>query len=215
MSEPSQHVLTKTSAVPQPVFSIVGYPERRREILALRRAAYAASGKCGPDNATEENIDPRDFRAANVIAEVEGRIVASVRLTPPLPGPILQPSCALRGPTDQLPAHSDFVEASWGCIHSEFQGQGLLWQLSAHMLVAADTFGRPYLLIGSDRQIWRHWQRCGFRKTGVTYRGTLSGNEYFVVTLNLNEVLAGRGIDPKLRFGLRALRKSRPRLGHR
>lgn len=181
-------------------FSVVRYPERFPEILKLRRTAYQAAQKFGPDTAeSEENeeADPRNLRSLTVIAEVAGQIVGSLRLTPPLPGPILHHTCKFSEPVQGLPPRSDFIEASWACVHPGHQGKGLFWYLAAYMVLVTEQLGKPYLVGGTDASMWPNWRRCGYRKTGSTYRGALSDNTYWVMYLDVEEILAGRNIAPE------------------
>ncbi len=178
-------------------YSVVRYPERFPEILKLRRAAYAADHKDAGYDSDDAVTGPRDLQATVVIAESAGRIIGSERLNPPISGPILYRNCRPEGPLHKLPPKSEFLEMSWGCIHPDHQGRGLFRSLSAHNLIAAEKFGRPYLLAGSSAKLWPFWRQCGYRKTGVTYRGAVTGIEHSVNLLDLAAVLAGRNIAPE------------------
>ncbi|MEM9556310.1 MAG: GNAT family N-acetyltransferase [Acidobacteriota bacterium] len=182
-------------------FRTLRFPERLADIVELRRVAYTAAGKLGPD--VEESIevemaDPRNLRAVLVVAEEEEQIVGSVRLTPPLPGPLFHSTCRFDGPVQGLPSRSDFLESAWACIHPSQQGQGLFWHLVAHMVLAAKRLGKPYLVGGTAENLWPNWRRCGYRKLGSRYIGALSATELSVVILKVEEVLAGRNIASQL-----------------
>lgn len=179
-------------------FSVVRNPERSAEVDELRRIAYGEAGKSGPGSLEAgEVIDPRDLQAFVVIAEVAGRVVGSVRVIPPMPGPILHPECRLRGDTSSLPPRSGLAEGGWGCVHPDYQGQGLFWQLAAHMLLLGRDLGGTHLVAGSDVDLWPYWRRCGFSKTGVSYLGVHSGTEHAVMVIGLDALTSGRNMAPE------------------
>ena len=192
-------------------FRVCRSPERLPEILQLRRLAFAAPRSPDPGSTETVEHDPRDEDASVVIAESAGRIIGSVRLYRPLPGPILHHTSRLSGSVQGLPAKADYIETSRACIHPDHRGRGLFWHLVAHMLHAARAFGRPYLLAGTERHHWRNWRRCGFTKIGATYRRAHSEAEYSVLVLELRRTLEQRGIAPELARALAPLLDSAPR----
>lgn len=197
-SDPNTHSGPATADLIR--YRVVQYPERLDEVLALRRAAYGAAQKHGPDDAESaegDGADPRNLRSSTVIAELEGQIIGSLRLAPPLPGPLLHHTCEFAEPVKGLPPRTEFIEASWACVHPAHQGKGLFWSISAYMVLVAKQLGKPYLVGGTDADMWRNWKRCGFRKTGSTYLGAISRNRYWVMLLNVDEVLAGHNIAPE------------------
>ena len=186
-------------------FSLVRCGERAEELRDLRRAAYGCAGKSGPERPDSDQSDPRDDRAMMILAEVGGRLVGSLRVIPPGPGPILHPQCRLEGDLGTLPPFSEIAEGGWGCVHPDFGGRGLFWQLSARMFTVAHEFGANWLIAGSDAQLWQFWQRCGFRKTGITYRGVYSKAPYSMMIANIADVLRARDVDPELAKALKPL----------
>ena len=178
-----------------PVLRVTRSLTRLPEILELRRLAYGAAGKISSDANAFDLADPRDWGSTFVTAEVDGRLVGSLRLCRPLPGPLLDVEYRLDGPLDVLPHRMDLTEASRACVHPDFQGRGLCWHLAAHMLLAAAEQGRPYLLSACTPQLWNHWRRCGFRKTGVTAR--YRDVELAVILLDVEETLVGRDLAPE------------------
>ncbi|MCG8461773.1 MAG: hypothetical protein MI919_36285 [Holophagales bacterium] len=183
-------------------FGLVRNPHRAAEIRELRRLAYSSAGKSGPDGldgeeSAAEPADPRDARAFTVIAEDGDQLVGSVRVIPPGDGPILHPTCQLLGDVGALPPRHQLAEGGWGCVHPSHRGQGLFWSLAAHMFLLGHDLGGTHMLAGSDGELWTYWRRCGFRKTGITYRGTHSGAEYSVIVVDLAEVLAGLRLVPE------------------
>lgn len=179
-------------------FDVVRYPERLPEILELRRVAFGAAGKIAPGTPAAELVDSRDLRSSIVIAQSAGHLVGSLRLTPALPGSVLgQPE--LVGPLPGLPATSEYLECSRACIHPDHQGEGLCWDLAAHMLTTARKLGKPYLVAAIAPDLWRFWWRCGYRKTGIPYINVaFRGHENEVGVLDVAAALEGRTIDAKL-----------------
>lgn len=181
-------------------FSVIPYPERLSEIVELRHLAYTAANKLGPgtvETVETEEADPRNRQATLVIAEDGEQIVASVRLTPPLAGPLFHHNCRFDGPVHGLPPRPEFLESAWACIHPDHQGKGLYWELVAHMVLAAKRLGKKYLVGGTTAHLWPNWRRCGYRNTGTRYTGVLSTTELWVVVLDVEEVLAGHNIAPE------------------
>ena len=185
---------------PSPIrYRVLQGLERYDEVLALRREAF------GVGHLAVTLADPRD-RQASLIAALSGtRIIATLRLTPPLPGPLFHPATRFRGRVHELPARSECLESSRACIHPDFRGQGLFWQLAAEMVCTARDLGKPYLVGGADQNLLSFWTRCGFEAAGVTY-GYPGGSieKYRVVVLEVTRVLAGRGIAPELEQALAA-----------
>lgn len=179
-------------------FSLVRCGERAEELRELRGAAYGGAGKSGPERPDSDRSDPREDRAVMILAEVEGRLAGSLRVIPPGPGPILHPECRLEGDLGTLPPCAETAEGGWGCVHPDFGGRGLFWHLSARMFTVAHEFGANWLIAGSDAQLWQFWQRCGFRKTGITYRGVYSRALYSMMIAKIVDVLRGRGVAPEL-----------------
>ena len=192
-------------------FSVCRSPERLAEILQLRRLAFAAPRPSDPSSTVAYEHDPRDEDASVVIAESAGRIIGSVRLCRPIPGPILHHTSRISGSTRGLPVRADYIETSRACIHPDHRGKGLFWHLVAHMLHAARAFGRPYLVAGTGSRHWRNWRRCGFTKIGATYRRAHSEAEYSVLVLELRRALEPRGIAPELARALAPLLDSEAR----
>ena len=172
-------------------YTVLRYPERFAEICALRRLAYGEAGKSGPDAVDTDLPDERDLEARVVVGLRGETLLSSIRLNLPMVGSRLHSTCRLRGDLNQLPRQADTSECGWGCVHPDYKGRGLLWELAAHMVLAARRMGRPYVLSGTDAAVWPMWQRVGYRKTDVTYTGALSGNRYWVMVLDLEEVLSG------------------------
>lgn len=178
-------------------FTVLRYPQHFEEIRALRRLAYGRAGKSGPDPIRLEGPDRRDLES-RVVAGWVGQnldnetLVTSIRLNRPVPGPRLHHTCRLRGEVSTLPAVDSTTECGWGCVHPEFHGRGLVWELAAHMVLAARQMGRPYVISGTDAQVWPMWERTGFRRTGAMYTGAVSGNDYWVMVLDIDAVLTGR-----------------------
>lgn len=172
----------------------VRYPHRIEELLALRRAAYGAADKAGPDTATKALDDPRNVRAETVTVELGDRIIGSERLTPWLPGPILHHSCTLSDTTPGLPPRDQTLEASWACVHPDFMGRRIGWFVAAHALCIGRLGGARYLLGAADDQMWPFWRRCGFYRIDASYTGAISGNTYRVVVCDMDSALAGDGV---------------------
>lgn len=203
-------VAAEASRKPRPLdsirFSVVSFDERAPEIIELRRAAYSAAYTPDHYNEVASLTDPRDRQASVVIAELEGQIIASARLRPPLPGPILHANCRLEGSFSALPPKSELLECGWLCIHPDHQGKGLVWPFAAHKLAAAQQHGRPYIVAATEENNWPIWRSCGYRKIALSYRGAVTGIEYSVILLDLAAVLAGQGIAPALARALQELR---------
>lgn len=203
--EPTRSRLTtkprspRRSSVPDRFrFEVVRHGDHRmEEILDLRRTAYVEAGKVDPLIASSKMTDRRDRHAWIVIAQADHRIVGTLRLAPPLPGPIL--GCPELGESvPGLPPGSDYLECSKVCVHPEAQGQGLFWYLAAHMLFTAREVGTPYLVGGIDRSLWHFWSRCGYRRVGASYLSrSLTGIQHWVGLLDVAASLAGRTISPK------------------
>lgn len=193
-------------AEPPASFEVIPFAERSTEILELRRLALSTANQIAPDTPTSEMYDPRDLRAKIGIAEIEGRLIGSARLAPPLEGSVLHHSNRCIEPVVGLPPSAEYLELSKVCVHPAHQGQGILWYLVALMLITARKEGRPYLLGGVNPSMWQFWKRCGFRKIGTNYVGPNAPDiEYSLVLLDVEEVLAGRGISPKLAAALSLL----------
>lgn len=181
-------------------FRLVRFEERRDELLELRRAAYGAVGKLGPGRAKQVETDSRDEQAWILVAEEAGRPAASVRLTPPLPGPV-QTQVQLWSSLDpKLPRsfEHDYTEVSWACIHPDHQGRGLFWSLAAGMIQSSAKLGRRYLIGGADDHLWRYWQRCGFRDTGFVYRNPGSDHSFRMIVFDTEATWAPGELDPRL-----------------
>ena len=182
-----------------PRFDVLRFPDRWPELLELRRAAYVADGLVSPETNAADLYDPRDDRAAVVVAQSQGRLVGSLRLTPSLEaGPILHHTCQFAEPVRGLPDKSEYLEVSRVCVIPEHRGHGLLWELAARMVILAREQGKRFLVGGIRPGLWPYWQRCGYRKTGVTYRQMgFGGIEHEVGILDVEETLTGRSLDPK------------------
>ncbi len=193
-------------AVPQisdgvsvPRFDVLAYPERIDQILELRRIANCAAGQLAAHFRAAEPFDPRDLEASNVVAEVGGRIVGTLRLSPPLEGFILNQANPCLGPVSGLPESSETLETAWASIHPSYNGQGILWHLAAHMVLTAKRRGIPFLVGGTNPSMWRFWQRCGYRKTGIPYISRNAPDiRYLVIVMDVEAVIAGRNIAPQL-----------------
>ena len=190
----------ESSVDPPMRFTTVPYPERLGEILELRRAAYEAARKLGDDPARadeDQAWDPRNPGSTTLLAEMDGRLVGSLRLSHPLAGSFLHHSYRFDGPLTNLPPRSEILEGSWACVHPEYQGQGLFWQLAARMVQFAQDQGKAYLLGGADDGMWPTWQRCGYRETGLTYQGRLTGTPHRLMLLDVAAVSEGHHICPE------------------
>ena len=186
-------------------YSVVPYPQRIEEILEVRRVARCAARQNAPETLAGEMLDRCDLAASMAIAEHEGRIVGTMRMTRPLDDTILHPTNRYLGPIVGLPHREDYLELSRACVHPDYQGHGILWHLTAQMLIAARAAGKTYLLGGATEQMVRFWKRCGFRQTETIYRiPTAPGVDHYLIVLEIEEVLSGRGIDPKLARALSA-----------
>lgn len=187
-------------------FSVLSYPERIDEVLELRRTAQCAAKQIAAHTLADDLFDRRDLRASIGVAEIGGRIVGTMRLTPPLEGRFLHEDNRCIGPIVGLPSAAEYLELSKACVHPDYQGQGILWQLTAHMLVLANKLAKPYLIAGANASMWHFWKRCGFRKTGTSYVGPhIPGVKYALMVLDLEEVMANRGVSPKLTEALSPL----------
>src|SRR4029453_1790093 len=62
-------------------FAFVRSSAEYREVLELRRAAYAAEGKIPPGTSADDMSNIFDSRSRIVVCKLRGRIVASARLT--------------------------------------------------------------------------------------------------------------------------------------
>ena len=179
-------------------FSVVPFAERKAEILELRSVAYEEFHRLGTYRQAENLTDPHDAPSSMVIAERDGMVIGSVRLAPPLAGPILNRYYPLCGSLSVLPPQTHFIESGWGCIHPEHQGRGLFWYLVGHKLLAARAFGVPYIVGSTAESLWPLWQSCGYRKIELSYPGMVTGIHYSAMRLELDKVLAGEGIAPVL-----------------
>lgn len=198
-SRPAAHLpssFPETQHLEPPTLRVSRSLARLPEILELRRLAYGTARKISSDATPFDLADPRDWGSTFITAEVDGRLVGSLRLCRPLPGPLLDVDYRFEGSFDTLPHRGDLMESSRACIHPDFQGQGLCWRLAAHMLLAAKDLGRPYLLGACTSELWNYWRRCGFRKTGVTARS--GDSEFSVILLDVEDALTGRGLAPEL-----------------
>ena len=175
-------------------FKVIAFPERIGEILELRKITYEAAQKIAPNTHPIDLTDSRDPKASFVIAESGGRIIGSVRLAPPVSGPLLYPDAMLKGPLTHIPPKSQILETAWACIHPDHQGQGLFWHLAAHMLITAKTYGKPFLIGAAEPKLWNNWRRCGYQKTGVSFERATTGREYSVIVLELAAVFEGRAL---------------------
>ena len=184
-------------------FEILPYPARYEELLALRLGALEATEQIRPGYRPSDLRDPRDRNATLVVAEESGRLVAAARLTPPQPGPPLHHDNRMLGPVVGLPPAGTYLEYSKGCVHPDHHGHGLFWRLVAHCLFAARDLGCRYLLGGSNPEIFEFWRRCGFERIPTRYSGpTTPGAVYSLMVLDVERVLAGEGISPKLAAAL-------------
>ena len=189
---PAQHL--------NPSFRLVRFQDRQDEILELRRAAYTSVGKLGPGRAKQVETDSRDERAWVLVAEEAGQLVACVRLTPPLPGPVQTQVQLWSRLNPDLPGtfELDYTEVSWACIHPDHQGRGLFWSLAAQMILAAAKLGRRYLIGGADDSLWSYWRRCGFRDTGFVYRHGLSDHAFRMIVFDTEAPRSSLALDPRL-----------------
>ncbi len=190
----------------EPRFSVLAYPERLNEILELRRVANAAADQLAPDISAAQLLGPRELAASNVVAEINGRLVGTVRLAPPIEGFLLNHANPTLGPVRGLPKSSEYLETAWAAVHPKYHGRGILWRLAAHMVITAQQCGKPFLVGGCNPSMWRFWQRCGYRETGIPYIGRNSPYvQYSVILMDVEAVLAGRGIAPQLAQALAPL----------
>ena len=180
-------------------FEVLPYPDRYQELLELRHLALTATRQLAPGTSVADLADPRDVEAALIVADVDGRLVASGRLTPPLDGPILHADNRLLGPEVGIPPRDQYLEYSKACIHPDYHGQGLFWPLVARCVKVAQSLGRPYLLGGTNPDLFRFWGRCGFEKVPTLYTGPNNPDVvYSAMVLDVEAVLAGRGVSAKL-----------------
>lgn len=187
-------------------YAVVPYPQRIAEVLEVRRIARSTANQIAPDVSAVEMLDDRDLSASIGIAEIDGRIVGTMRMTLPLGETVLHHANRYLNPVVGLPPKAEYLELSRACVHPDYQGRGILWQLTAHMLIAARATGKPFLVAGANARMLPYWQRCGFRTTGTVYEiPTAPKVDHFLLVLDVEEVCAGRGIDPKLARALSAL----------
>ena len=183
----------------EPRFDVLAYPERIDEILELRRLANCSANLLPPETLAAELIDPRDFEASNVVAEISGRLVGTLRLAPPLEGFILNQANPCVRPVNGLPGTSEYLETAWASIHPNYHGRGILWHLVAHMVLTAKQRAKPFLVGGTSPDMWRFWRRCGYRKTGILYLGRNAPSlQYSVIILDVEAAIEGRNIAPQL-----------------
>lgn len=180
--------------MPRPRMRIVPYEECAEELLELRRLALVAAQQVTPGTPASAMYDPRDSEALIAIAELDGQLVGSLRIVPPLDDDVLfHPDNRVLGTLVGLPPKSDYAEASKACVHPEYQGQGVFWHIAAHMILAGRQLGKTHLVGGTNPRVWKFWQRCGYRLTENRYVGPNRPEiKYSVMVLDIDAVLGGR-----------------------
>ncbi|HSD18923.1 MAG TPA: GNAT family N-acetyltransferase [Anaeromyxobacter sp.] len=167
-----------------------------RDVLALRRLAYVAAGKVGPDARNEDMADAFDERSRILIARHQGKIVGTMRLMfPATATDPLKHAEYLTLPAS-MPPLVQLVEISKASTHPDYRGGDLFYSMTVRAAVTTVQAGRRYLFMSSTQPLVPIYRKLGVRKMGASYVHPTMHLEHHLLLGDAPRIMMGQGMNP-------------------
>jgi predicted GNAT family N-acyltransferase len=177
-------------------FAFVRSSAEYREVLELRRAAYAAEGKIPPGTSADDMSDIFDSRSRIVVCKLRGRIVASARLTFHEQTDLLEHEEFLNWSAD-LPRRDESVEVTRACTHPEYRGARFFFPLLAFIVMTAMQARRSWVVTSSTADLVGLYERIGMIRLKRTYDNPMLNNtKHYLLIGSTNDAVLGRSVGP-------------------
>jgi N-acyl-L-homoserine lactone synthetase len=167
-----------------------------RQVLDLRRRAYAGAHKIEEDIPSEELSDEFDTRSRILIMVHHEKVVATARLMFPEPGIQMDHEQFVSFPED-FPRHDEILEVSRVCTDRAWRRNDVLLALIRHMVLTALHARRRYIVGAAEPSLIAPYRRWGCRFTEMKFSPPgWTSDPHTVFVGDLHQLVAGRGIDP-------------------
>jgi predicted GNAT family N-acyltransferase len=177
-------------------YASVRTEEEYREVLALRRLAYAEAGKIAVGARDEDMADPFDDKSRILIARHQGKIVATLRLMFPATASDPLKHAEYMELPESLPAPDELVEVSKACTHPDFRGGDLFYSMTKRAAVTIVQAGRRYLFMSCTSPLVPIYRRLGMRKIGASYEHPTMRSEHHLLLGDIPRMMTGEGLNP-------------------
>jgi predicted GNAT family N-acyltransferase len=173
-------------------FSFAKTAQEYREVLNLRKLAYADAGKISSEANSDEMADIFDSKSRILMARHMGEVVGSLRITFHSPDEDNEYDQFVTFP-ENFPRRDELVVLSRICTHSKYRGSDLFYGLMRHCVLAVLQSKRRYILGGCTDSLLPLYQRVGFKSKGLRYEhATLNGVQEQIIMADVLGILSGR-----------------------
>lgn len=172
-------------------YGFVKTAEDYREVLELRKAAYAQSGKADSSKPVEAMSDMFDTRSRILYARHNNKVVGSLRLTFHAPDESNEYDQFVKFPQD-FPRRDEVVVVSRVCTNPEYRGSDLVYGLIRQCVLAVLQSRRRYILGGSSDALLPLYRKLGFKPQGLYFEHqSLKGVKEQIVLGDVLGILSG------------------------
>lgn len=177
-------------------FGFVRSANDYREVLELRRCAYAAEGKIPPGTSRDEMSDIFDSRSRIVICKLRGRVVASARLTFHEQNDLMEHEEFVTWSSD-LPRRDESVEVTRACTHPDYRGARLFFPLLGFIVTTALQAKRNWVITSSTSELVELYERIGMIRLNTTYVNPMLNNaKHYLLIGSATDAVLGRSVGP-------------------
>lgn len=153
-----------------------------KQLLEVRRDAYARAGKVSPDTSPRKMLDDYDSFSTIFVAKHHGKVIGSVRVTRPVGGDQrfeLEASITL----PEFVNKQNSVEISRLCICADFENTDVILGLIEKCTEYSVKSKINYVITSCTKEMLTYYRRLGFFPNGLKFRlQTLNQVEhYFLV----------------------------------
>ena len=177
-------------------FSFVRSATDYREVLELRRVAYAAQGKIAPGTSSDEMSDIFDSRSRIVVCKLRGQIVASARLTFHEQNDLMEHEEYMAS-SSELPRRDESVEVTRACTHPDYRGARLFFPLLGFIVMTALQADRNWVITSSTSDLVDLYERIGMVRLKETYMNPMLNNAtHYLLVGSAKDAVLGRSVGP-------------------
>jgi predicted GNAT family N-acyltransferase len=177
-------------------FRFVKSEEDFKQVLELRRLAYASANKIKGDASLEDVTDVYDSRSRIIIATRRGQVVASMRLIYSEIDDRMEHEEYVEMPAS-IPRRDEICEITRVCTHPDFRKSDVLLGLFRFCALTVVQSGRRYILGCATKELLPIYTRIGLKPIGVTYaNAALNGIEHSIFLADVAKALTGVGVGP-------------------